>query len=513
MDFITGFVSLLPVIIAVGLSLYTKRALFSLFCGVLCGSLLLVHNPFHAIVYLVDPLLLDSLADKDALKVIFFSIFVSATVEIMRVGEGTQAVVNIFSRFANTRRKALIGSWLAGLMVFFDDYANCLIVGSTMRPITDKMRISREKLAYIVDSTAAPVATLAIISTWVGYEVSLIDETMQKIPLDLKISMGIEQQSAYAIFLDGIGYRFYPILALIFGFILAISTRDFGPMHTAEEEMQKREYTQNKTETGNLWLGIIPIALLIGVAMWDLYTQGTTKNPSAQSISDIISAADGYDAMLHASIASLVSAYVLSLLYKISTKKISEAIYQSTERILEAISILILAWSIGTVMNDLGSATFLVQILDGVLLVQWLPTVLFVVSAGIAFATGTSFGTMGTIIPLAIPLAMQSGANYEILLASIASVLSGATWGDHCSPISDTTVLSSVGADCDHAKHVETQLPYALVSGIISILCCSIPVGFGVPWYICVGIATIVCTIVIWCIGKPLSTSIPTKEQ
>jgi Na+/H+ antiporter NhaC len=240
--------------------------------------------------------------------------------------------------------------------------------------------------------------------------------------------------------------------------------------------------------------------------MWDLYTQGTTKNPSAQSISDIISSADGYDAMLHASIAALVSAYVLSVLYKISTTKISQAIHQSTERILEAISILILAWSIGTVMDGLGSATFLVQVLDGVLLVQWLPTVLFVVSAGIAFATGTSFGTMGTIIPLAIPLAMQSGANYEILLASIASVLSGATWGDHCSPISDTTVLSSVGADCDHAKHVETQLPYALVSGLISILCCSIPVGFGLPWYLCVIVATVVSAIVIWIVGKPMST-------
>lgn len=500
-----GIVSLLPVFVAVGLSLWTKRALFSLLMGVLLGAVLITGNPFSAVLYVVDPLFIDSVADRDGMKVIVFSLFIAGTVEIMRVGKGTQALVDWVAQFATTRRRALVGTWFSGLIVFFDDYANCLIVGSSMRPITDRLQISRAKLAYLVDSTAAPVATLALISTWVGYEVSLMDEAMQSLSPAVLKQAGLEGMSAYALFLEGLPYRFYPILALVFGFVLAISVRDFGPMRDAELQALSTDVkTTPPVEVNRMWLGIVPIVLLIGVSMADLYLQGTTAKPDATSISDIISAADGYDAMLRGSIAAILSAVGIAKLLGTTGEDMKEAVHTGIGRIGEAILILILAWSIGTVMKELGSAEYLVQALDGVIEPMWFPSLVFVLAAGIAFATGTSFGTMGTLMPLALPLVAQSGASMEIILAVTAAVLSGATWGDHCSPISDTTVLSSVGTGCDHAEHVRTQLPYALVSGVISLIFCSIPVGLGISWGICLLLGTVACIVSIWLLGRPL---------
>ena len=509
-----GILSLLPVFVAVGLSLWTKRALFSLFCGVLLGALLITEgNPFAAILYVVDPLFIDSVADRDGMKVIVFSLFIAGTVEIMRVGKGTQALVDWIAQFATTRWRALVGTWFAGLIVFFDDYANCLIVGSSMRPITDRLKVSRAKLAYLVDSTAAPVATLALISTWVGYEVSLIDEAMQTLSPSTLQQAGLDGVSAYALFLQGLPYRFYPILALVFGFVLAVSVRDFGPMREAEQQALTIQIPIPPPVSRNrIWLGIVPITLLIVVAMVDLYTQGTTANPNATSLLDIISAADGYDAMLRGSIAAILSATGLATLLGTTKVQMTNALKEGMGRIGEAILILILAWSIGTVMKELGSADYLVQVLDGVIDPKWLPSLVFILAAGIAFATGTSFGTMGTLMPLALPLVVQSGASMEIILAVTAAVLSGATWGDHCSPISDTTVLSSVGTGCDHAEHVRTQLPYAMVSGLISLLCCSIPVGFGVSWTVCLILGTVMCIASIWILGKPLAPILSTPH-
>lgn len=508
-----GIVSLLPVFVAVGLSLWTKRALFSLLMGVLLGALLITGNPFSAILYVVDPLFIDSVADRDGMKVIVFSLFIAGTVEIMRVGQGTQALVDWVAQFATTRRRALVGTWFSGLIVFFDDYANCLIVGSSMRPITDRLQISRAKLAYLVDSTAAPVATLALISTWVGYEVSLMDEAMQALSPDVLKQAGLDGMSAYALFLEGLPYRFYPILALVFGFVLAISVRDFGPMRDSELEALSIEIEATTPVNKNrMWLGIVPIALLIGVSMADLYLQGTAAKPNATSISDIISAADGYDAMLRGSISAILSAVGIAKLLGTSGEEMKEAVHTGVGRIGEAIIILILAWSIGTVMKELGSADYLVQVLDGVIAPMWFPSLVFILAAGIAFATGTSFGTMGTLMPLALPLVVQSGASVEIILAVTAAVLSGATWGDHCSPISDTTVLSSVGTGCDHAEHVRTQLPYALVSGLISLICCSIPVGLGMSWGLCLLLGTLACIVSIWILGRPLEATQTPKQ-
>ena len=333
-----------------------------------------------------------------------------------------------------------------------------------------------------------------------------MDEAMETLSPEMLAQAGLEGMSAYALFLEGLPYRFYPILALVFGFVLAVSVRDFGPMRESELKALSVNVEPTKpVESKRMWLGVVPIVFLIGIAMIDLYIQGTTAKPDATTISEIISAADGYDAMLRGSIAAILSAVGLAKLLGTSGEEMKEAVHTGIGRIGEAILILILAWSIGTVMKELGSADYLIQVLDGVIDPMWFPSLVFVLAAGIAFATGTSFGTMGTLMPLALPLVVQSGASVEIILAVTAAVLSGATWGDHCSPISDTTVLSSAGTGCDHAEHVRTQLPYAMVSGLISLLCCSIPVGLGMSWGVCLLLGTVACIASIWLLGRPLT--------
>lgn len=488
--------SLLPIILAVSLSLITKRATLSLLCGIFVGALILQsYHPWMAIISVIEDYLIPSLANEDNCKVIFFSLFVAATVELIRVGGGTTALVSVFSKFANTRPKALVGTWFAGLTVFFDDYANCLIVGSSMQPIADAKKISREKLAYLVDSTAAPVATLALVSTWIGYEVSLMEKAL--------ISVG-RDTDAYAFFLQGLPYRFYPILALVFGFTIAISGRDFGPMLKAEQESQsnvKTETSSNSEETSHLGMALIPLTLLIGVTFGDLYTQGIKEVEANAGLFEIIGAADGYNAMLHGSIASLLSATCLCFWYGRKLESIQKGLRTGTSRLMEALLILTCAWALGDCIGDLKTADHLLNLMGDSLNPSFLPSIVFVLAAGISFATGTSFGTMGALMPLALPLVLKMNAGIEIELAVASAVLSGATWGDHCSPISDTTILSSAGCGCDHISHVKTQLPYALVSGVIALLCCSLPIGFGIHWGTCLLLGSTLCVGSIWFFG------------
>ncbi|MBM76733.1 MAG: sodium:proton antiporter [Proteobacteria bacterium] len=491
-----GFLSLMPIVLAVALALWSKRALLSLLIGIFAAALILKEwNVWTAILYVIDPLLLDAAASKDNMKVILFSMLVSGTVELMRLGGGTRALVTAFARVATTRPKALVGTWLAGLTVFFDDYANCLIVGSSMQPVTDKSKISREKLAYLVDSTAAPVATLALVSTWIGYEVSLMEKALK--------AAG-SKVNAYGFFLEGLPYRFYPILALVFGFVIASSGRDFGPMLKAETKALNApsKEIEHSDETKNIWTAILPIILLIGVTGFDLYAQGIEQASQSARLFEIIGAADGYDAMLKGSIAAFLCACLLCRISGLSLDNIGQGIQIGFSRLFEALAVLICAWALGDAISELKTANYLVTLLDGTLSVAFLPSLVFLLAAAISFATGTSFGTMGTLMPITIPLAIQMGAPHELIVASAAAVLSGATWGDHCSPISDTTILSSAGCGCDHIAHVKTQLPYAITAGIISLLVCSIPIGFGIDWTIVLGLGAMCCIGVVFLLGK-----------
>lgn len=496
-----GIISLAPVALAIGLALKTRQIVSSLGAGVLLAALILNSwNPWEALVYTVDPLLLDAIANRDHVKVTLFTLFVAATLEIVSQGKGTRALVQRITRWARTRRSGMMASWFAGMVVFFDDYANCLIVGGSMRSVSDRLGFSREKLAYIVDSTAAPMATLALVSTWIGFEVSLMGDALAAAEV---------QTNAYAFFLEGLPYRFYPFLALFFALAIAWSGRDFGPMRAAE--LRARD-TPAEPETEAIpairaWLGAVPILALVGVTGASLWVQGTASAGTGARLFEIIGGADGYDAMLHGSIASLTVAAIGAVAVRaLTSTEVTEAALKGIQGLVGAMVVLFLAWAMGSAIQELQAAQFLVATL-GPTVPSWsLPTLVFAISAAIAFATGTSFGTMSIMIPLAIPLALQLEPTTTLALAASAAVLSGATWGDHCSPISDTTILSSTGTGCDHAAHVATQLPYALAAGVISIAFCSIPAGFGVNPWLCLGLGCIACAMVVRFAGKPLPT-------
>ena len=497
-----GPLSLLPVALAIFLALKTRQIVLSLGAGVALAALILQSwNPWSALVYTVDPLLLDAIADRDHVKVTLFTLFVAASLEIISQGRGTKALVQRITRWATTRRSGMLATWGAGMVVFFDDYANCLIVGGSMRSVCDRLKISREKLAYLVDSTAAPMATLALVSTWIGFEVSLMGDAL---------AAAGQETNAYAFFLEGLPYRFYPFLALAFAFFIAWTGRDFGPMRDAEASSAEAS-TEEDTESlpsARVWLGALPIIALVGVTGMSLWVQGTAAKGSDARLFEIVGGADGYDAMLHGSIAALSLASVLAVALKALTiNEVQGAVLTGIRGLVEAMAVLFLAWAMGTAIGELGAAQYLVATLGPAVPAWSLPTLVFGISAAIAFATGTSFGTMSIMIPLAIPLAFQLEPSPTLALATSAAVLSGATWGDHCSPISDTTVLSSTGTGCDHGAHVATQLPYALTAGGISIALGTLPAGFGMnPWLsLLLGIAG--CGLAVRLLGKPAATA------
>lgn len=498
---IGGPLSLLPVIVAIVLALWTREVILSLLLGVLSAALLLHGgDPQAALVHTVDPLLLDAVADRDHVKVTLFSLFIAATIEVLTRSGATRALVDLVTRRARTRRSGMVATWFAGMVVFFDDYANCLVVGSAMRPVSDRLRISREKLAFLVDTTAAPMATLALVSTWVGYEVSLMGDALAAAGQDI---------DAYAFWIQGIPYRAYPILALFFAGMVAVSGRDFGPMLAAEARAQARN-PEAETDPGpTAWplvcLAVLAIGLLVGVTLVSLWQQGAAGGTD-RPLFEIIGDADGYDAMLHGSIAGLTAALLGGgVVRALNPKTAMSALVDGMGKLFPALVVLYLAWALSSAIGELKAADYLVALLGDTMPAWSLPTVVFLLSAAVAFATGTSFGTMGVLIPLVIPLSVAASTDPSIALAASAAVLSGATWGDHCSPISDTTVLSSTGSGCDHSAHVATQLPYALVTGGISVVACTLPVGLGLNPWLSLVVGLVACAGALWLLGKPVA--------
>jgi Na+/H+ antiporter NhaC len=380
-----------------------------------------------------------------------------------------------------------------GLMIFFDDYSNTLVVGNTARPITDHLKISREKLAYIVDSTAAPVVCLALITTWIGYEVGLIGDALDSVP-DL-------DEPAYTVFLKSIPYSFYPILAFIFVLAVAVTGRDFGPMYKAEvrarngqvspvsdEDMPSLQGDQLEPKE-NIPLravnAFVPLLVLIGSLIGGLYVTG-----EGETITDIIGSADAYKAMMWASLLGAITAAVMTTGQGIlSGHETVDAWFGGVKAMMFAMIVLVLAWALSAVTFDLNTANYLVSILAGTLQPALVPAVIFILSAVTAFTTGTSWGTLGILMPLVVPLTwavlgsngMADAEHMHILYSAIACNLAGAVWGDHCSPISDTTVLSSMSSGCDHIEHVRTQMPYAMLVGAVAIAVGTIPGGYGLP--------------------------------
>ena len=528
-----GILTLLPPLVAIILAFITKETVLSLFIGVFVGEFMLCCNDLNIISTIINAFLnlgsqvISCMADPWNAGIILQCLLIGGVIQLITKMGGAKALADAFAKRANTPRKAQLFTWILGLCVFFDDYANSLIVGPIMRPVMDKLKVSREKLAFVVDATAAPVAGIAIISTWIGLEISLIAAGFQ--------SVGVTNATGFGIFLQTIPYRFYNIFILIFIVISAITLYEFGPMKKAEQAARKRKegeevivpeapgFDEVKPVEGiklSVWNAIIPILTLIVGALIAFYWSGYTAilggedqalihlmhtaPLSFNGVFEALAASDASVALFQAALLASIVAIVMAVGERILTveEAISEWIGGMKTIVITGV-ILLLAWSLGGVIGEVGTADYLVGVLSNTIPAWIVPSLIFILGALISFATGTAYGTMSILMPLAIPLgwAVSTGdMNFTIVCTS--GVLTGAIFGDHCSPISDTTILSSMGTSCNHIDHVQTQIYYAIFVACVAIFIGYIPAGLGIPWYISLVVGVIVMFVGLKILGE-----------
>jgi Na+/H+ antiporter NhaC len=574
--------ALVPPLLAIVVALLFRRVLLALFLGILSGAALLAYagSPEAGVVPAVGRGLLDvftvylrtELVDTFRIEILGFVIALVAAVGVMSRSGGVQGLVELLLRFARSVRSTLMVTWGMGLLIFFDDYTNCLLVGSTMRPLTDRMRISREKLAYIVDSTAAPVAGLSLLSTWIAFEVSTYSAQLP--------GVGITE-SAYAVFLHTIPYRYYCLFTIVFVLSTILTRRDFGPMLAAERRarstgqlvrpggtpMVAAEATRIEPPAGlplDWRKAAFPIATVLVVTIGRILYDGgaldlARETPRAlltlEGLTGILDAGSGAGPIFIGALCGLVlaiwlagsgplragglagtvaalalhapvgawlegrvaadavgylawclpglgaTALVWSVLRGRPTARphlpgrdILGASVSSVRALVFAVLILLQAWMIGAVCRDVATADYLVALTGGAVSPVTLPALLFVVSALVALATGSSWSTMSILLPNVVALAAAVGSAHPagstfLVVVCIGSVLEGSILGDHCSPISDTTVLSSVSSASDHVDHVRTQMPYALICGALAVFAGYIPTVGWEAWSPALGLA------------------------
>ena len=532
---IWGFLTLLPPLLAIGVALVSRQVIPSLFLGIYIGAVMIYGISFSSLwfglldtiqIYIAQAIVPPD-GDTGHISIILFTLLMGGLIGIIYRNGGAFGIADRISVLASNRRRGQVATSGLGFAIFFSTYANSLVIGNTMRPVADRLKISREKLAYIVDSTAAPLAAIAVISTWIGFELGLIESSISGIGFD---------EGAYSIFLQTIPYNFYPIWTLIFVLAVGASGRDFGPMLRAEQRASQEgkvlrdgaDVDDNAGEEGGelsmkedaprrAFNAVIPIAVLIGTVAVGLYVTGSGEN-----LRDIIGSAETGTSLLWAGLLGVLVAVVLSVAQRIlSLKESMDAWYAGLKSVLFVMIILTLAWSLGTVAEDLKTANYLVSVLGDALPPAVLPAILFVIAAAVSFAVGTSWGTMGILMPLAVPLVwtvlqnndMANPENYYIMYATIGTVLAGSVWGDHCSPISDTTIISSVSAGSDHIDHVRTQIPYAMTVGVAALLLGLIPAGFGVSPWITLPIGAVVLVGLLFVFGTKVEDGGEGQEQ
>ena len=531
-----GIWTILPPLVSIVLAFITKNVVVSLFLGTIIGCVMIYVTDSNIFIALIQGFMdfvnrvLESLADPWNAGIILQVLVIGGIIHLVGKMGGAKAIAEALARKAKTVRSVQLTTFLLVLAVFFDYYANSLIVGPIMRPVADKLKISREKLAFVIDATAAPVAGLAIISTWIGLEVGLIGDAFNSIG---------QSVDAFGVFLQTIPYRFYNILILAFVLISAITLREFGPMYKAE--LNARRGIRNKEVSSHskeqidevinelepkegvrlsIWNAIIPVGSLIVFSLIAFYYSGystimagddvalkviISESPFGfTAIQQTFSNADASIALFQSALISSIITIALAVGKKIFT--LSEAIENWIEGMKGLVItgvILLLAWSLSSVTKEVGTAQYLVDILSNTVPAFILPSIIFILGSVIAFATGTAYGTMGILMPLAIPLSYTiSSGDMNLVIISTSAVLTGAIFGDHCSPISDTTILSSTGAGCNHIDHVKTQIFYAIFVGVVAILFGYIPAGLGLNVWITLIMGVAVIAIFLMIVGK-----------
>jgi len=525
--------SVLPPLTAVFLAFITRKLLLSLGIAIAVGGILLAlqnnaENIVSASVANSASYLFNNVTDVWNLKILAFVICILSMISVIIVAGGLKGIVSHLLPFAKTPRSTQLITALTGLIVFIDDYANTMIVGSSMRPITDQYQISREKLAFIIDATSAPVAGLAVISTWIGFEVGLFGDVSKALNIGL---------DGYSMFFDAFAFRFYCILMLVFVFTNIFLNRDFGSMYQA----QARSSTTGKLTADDAKLttntsfsfsepdehsrisaktALIPFIMLFIILLAGYWVDGNANLASGSSISTtsifsleswrlvISSVQNSSVILLVAAFSSLIISIVVALLIaKTGFNAILKAIKVGSKSSFLPVLILLLAWSLKSVCDDLNTGEYIVTLLSPHLSPLWFPAILFFIAATTAFGTGTSWGTMSILIPIAIPIAytLDEHTYGLVTIICLGAVLDGAIFGDHCSPISDTTIMSSIAAQCDHIHHVQTQVPYSLFVAIIALFAGYIPAAMGASSLVCYAIGASFLISGLYILGKPNS--------
>ena len=536
-----GAFTLIPALVAIFLAIVTREVLLALFAGVWAGVFLLTDDWLETSMRVIDTWIIEAAADTDHFKILTFTSVLGGVVAMVSRMGGVKAIVEAVARRARSGRGAQIATWFMGIFIFFDDYANALLVGNTMRPITDRLKISREKLAYLVDSTAAPISCVAVISTWIAAEISYIDGWLKEHPEGVGT---FRPGEAYAVFLNSIPYTFYPIFALIFALLICVTGRDFGPMRRAELRARKfgkvigdkarpmisqemEDASPIKPNRLHWWNGLLPILFIIVGTIGGLYWDGKNALPSteyaaeyAESVAKgdhlaglriIFSQANSYNVLLWATLGGLVLCWALALLQGLmGLRQATETTVSGMKAMLAAGLVLILAWTLASLIKTLNTSGYLIEQVSFSL--EFIPAVAFLLAGVVAFATGTSWGTMSILIPLILTFAQKLGVTEgadpetmrQIILGCVGAVLAGAVFGDHCSPISDTTVMSSMACGSDHIDHVKTQLPYAMVVGFIALFLGYLPAGFGISLWLLLPAGLVALWLTVRFAGRPL---------
>lgn len=505
-----GFLSILPPLLAIVLAIATRQVIVSLFIAIWLGASLLHASPIAGFFRSIDTYMLESAADPWYAAILIFTMIIAGTLGLVTKAGGAQAIADALTKKAKTARGGMLAAFLMGIIIFFDDYSSCIIAGNTARPITDSLKISREKLSYIVDSTAAPVATFALISTWIGFELGIIGDGFA--------SIGQENVPVYLIFLQTIPYRFYSIFCLATVLIISITMRDYGPMYAAEVRARTTgkllrdgaiplsasdtEVLQPKEGTPLRWFNfVIPIVVIIAATFIGLYIHGGGAEVGLMAA---FGNADSSVVLLWASSLGCLVTLVMVLVQRIvPLGEAIDTVINGAKSVFPALIILVMAWALSYISGELGAADYLVAMVEKAgLAPHFLPLLIFFIACLMSFAMGTSWGTMGIVTPLAMPVAFALGGE-ALLIPTLGAVLTGAIFGDHCSPLSDTTILSSTGAGSDHIDHVRTQLPYAVTSAVVAAIFGFIPAGLGVSPIISIVLGLAALVIFIRLVGKP----------
>jgi len=518
--------SIVPPVLAISLAFLTRHVLLSLGIAIIVGGLLteVPQSPLSAMAWLagfksVGIYVADTVTNKTNLQILAFIPLIFIMVEVVIVSGGFRGIILWLLKLIKGRKSAQLATALMGILCFIDDYTNAIVVGSMMQPITDKFRVSREKLAFLVDATSAPIAGLAVVSTWIAYEVSLLNAVGQE--------LGIAK-SGYSMFFDALSFRFYCMLMIAFVFMHILWGRDFGPMKEAEERAKSgNQPDENRAappvnsnssglksptqESGRAINALMPLAGLLLFHITGLWVDGggPAKLSEGGSLFSLVywrevigNAGNSPLVLAFAALFGLTLALLCARFFgRLKLPVIYRCFRHGIKRAAIPFVILILAWSLKRTCDSLKTGEFLTMILAEKVSPYWFPPVLFLVASVTSFATGTSYGTMAILIPTAIPIAFAlDGDSYGLTtMISLGAVLDGAIFGDHCSPISDTTIMSSIASSCDLIDHVRTQLPYSLFVAGLALFFAYLPSALGLAsgWSFILAVSVMGCFFII----------------